>query len=37
MRPAAKTVWMVLTVFPSWPASPAITDCARSWPPKTTL
>ena len=35
--PRANTVWIVLTVFPSWPASPAITDCASSWPPKTTL
>ena len=35
--PRAKTVWMVLTDFPSWPASPAITDCASSCPPKTTL
>ena len=34
--PRAKTVWIVLTAFPSWPASPAITDCASSWPPKTT-
>ena len=36
LAPRAKTVWIVLTDFPSWPASPAITDCARSCPPKTT-
>ena len=34
--PRAKTVWIVLTALPSWPASPAITDCASSCPPKTT-
>ena len=34
--PRAKTVWMVLTAFPSWPASPAMIDWASSWPPKTT-
>ena len=34
--PRAKTVWMVLTDFPSWPASPAMIDWASSWPPKTT-
>ena len=28
--PRANTVWMVLTVLPSCPASPAITDWARS-------
>ena len=25
-----------MTAFPSWPASPAMTDWASSWPPKTT-
>ena len=35
--PRAKTVWIVLTDFPSWPARPAITDWASSCPPKTTL
>ena len=34
--PRAKTVWIVLTDLPSWPARPAITDCASSCPPKTT-
>ena len=36
VAPRANTVWMVLTDFPSWPASAAMTDWASNWPPKTT-
>ncbi len=35
--PRANTVWIVLTVLPSWPSAPATIICPSSCPPNTTL